>query len=242
MAPKRFKMVGYAGSTINLPFWGAIKFDVAGMTMKPRLPVLREHKRDRAVGVLDKLSKETCRLVGEGFFVDSPDGREIQDLLRQGFPMQASVGISIRLIEEVKKGASALVNGETFQGPGVIVRQSEILEISAVTLGADGKTSVDFLAASRGGNMPQDFDEAVNEKLLAGLPVEAAIAAAARDYPALCETYRQAFNGEPDPQSADAILARRAEELAAREGISLEEAQLRVFQEDPVLASQWLIL
>lgn len=241
MAPKRFKMVGYAGSAIQLPWWGRVLFDVAGMSMKARLPVLREHQRDRAVGVLDKLTKEPARLVGEGFFVESPDGQEVQALLKQGFPFQASVGISVDEVEEVKEGESVSVNGGTFQGPGFVFRVSEVHEISACTLGADRETSVNYLAASMGANMPKNFDEAICLKLREGLPVNAAIQAAARDYPALYETYNKQVLGQTDPGSADVALARKAELLAIKEGIDLESAMLKVFQDpqNKELVTRW---
>ncbi len=242
MAPKKFKMIGYAGSVVQSSWWGRLVFDVSGMSMKDRLPVLREHERDRAVGVLDKLTKEPSRLVGEGYFVDSADGLEVQALLKAGFPFQASVGIAINEVDEIGNDESVIVNGMSYEGPLVVVRLSDVHEISAVTLGADSQTSIDIAASMQGvQKMPKDFDEAVCLKLKNGLPVDNAIRAAARDYPGLYQIYRRQILGEPDhPGNADSTLAREAEALARREGIPLDLAMERIFIERPDLAAAWL--
>lgn len=208
---KRLRLVAYAGSVIKSAWWGRIILDVSGMNYKERLPMLREHQRDRPAAVLDKITREPGRLLAEGYFLDSPDGHAVKSLLAQKFPLQASVGLELEKIEKVGKEESAVVNGTTFRGPGVVVRTSLIMEISAVVLGADSQTSVSRLAAS----LPGSTDDL-------------------GDF----EAIRRSLRCDPDPASADAVLAAAAVALSGRENIALDLAVQLVF-DDP--ANQKLV-
>jgi hypothetical protein len=201
-------MVAYTGATIDFPWWGKVVFDLAGMRLDSKLPALREHARDRVVGVINESTKEQSTLRAQGYFAGTPDGREVANLIREGFPYQASVGVWPSEVEELKEGASAQVNGGVFRGPGVIVRQSHVREISFVALGADPQTSVAALAASAGGGglpanePPADFQTGVKLMMRArGLPVRLAIKAAAAAWPGLWRGYLAAV---PDPEGVEA--------------------------------------
>ena len=58
-----------------------------------------------------------------------------------GFKFQSSIGVRILLREYVEAGAEVTVNGQTFAGPGVVVRKSILREISSTVIGADGATA-----------------------------------------------------------------------------------------------------
>lgn len=85
---------------------------------------------------------------------------------------------------------------------------------------------------------PKTFDEAVTMELNKGHAPRAAIDEAARAHPELLASFGCELRTAVTPD-ADEDLARKAQELAAREGISLHEAQMRVFQENPDLAARW---
>lgn len=194
MKNNRFSMLAYTGAVINFAWWGRVIFDLAGMRLDDRLPALREHIRDRVVGTVDGHTKEQSALKAQGYFVNTQDGREVAGLIRENFPYQASVGIFPESVEELKEGAEAQVNGGMFQGPGIIVRQSHVREISFVALGADSRTSVAALAASAGGGRhgnagPKDFSQAVGTMAKRGLPIRAAIKAAAQTWPELFQAH-----------------------------------------------------
>jgi hypothetical protein len=188
----RFSMLAYTGAVIDFAWWGRMVFDLAGMRLDDKLPALREHARDRVVGAIDGHSKEQSALKAQGYFVSTQDGLEVASLIAEGFPYQSSIGIFPETVEELKEGAAAQVNGSTFQGPGIIVRRSHCREISFVTLGADSQTSVAALAASAPNpqaNTPKDFQSAVNIMAQRGLPIRAAIKAAAHTWPALFQAH-----------------------------------------------------
>jgi hypothetical protein len=145
---KRFQMRAYSGSWIELGFWGRLIFDIAGISHHTRLPALREHVRDRAVGVIDRLAKTSKELTASGYFLDTPDGAECKSLIEQGYPMQCSIALFPETVEELGKNDSALVNGAMVQGPGLIFRTSHLGEISFCTLGADFGTSVGIAASA----------------------------------------------------------------------------------------------
>ena len=57
MANNRFRMIGYTGAELRVPWWGKLAFDISGIRTGNKMPALREHKRDRAVGVIDKTAR-----------------------------------------------------------------------------------------------------------------------------------------------------------------------------------------
>src|SRR6185503_15427099 len=69
-------------------------------------------------------------------------------LLAEGFPWQASVGIDQGSVESVKEGTEVEVNGQKLRGPGTVFRKSTLREASFVALGADPKTSAEAFAAN----------------------------------------------------------------------------------------------
>lgn len=216
MANDRFKMLAYSGAEIKSGWWGKMAIDVAGIRADARLPALREHMRERPVGVVDRTTKAGPQLLAEGYFLDVRDGRECKGLIAAGYPMQASVGIHAESIEEVKDGSKATVNGRTFTGPGVIWRQSHVREISFVSLGADAGTSVSIAASlnnafSRGVTLAADtsefrtFEEAVTYFFSSGKAKTRteAIKLAARHYPDLHEQYLVRVNMEHRTRQAE---------------------------------------
>jgi hypothetical protein len=197
----RFQMLAYAGAVIDFDWWGRVVFDLAGMRLDAKLPALREHDRGRVVGVIDRTEKQPAILKAEGYFAGTTDGREVEALIHEGFPFQASIGVFPDTVEEIKEGAQAAVNGSVFKGPGIVVRQAHIREISFCVLGADSQTSVAALAASAGGlvenDAPADFVAGIDHFLRRGKPVRLAIQAAAQAWPGLFKAYRAEL---PDPE------------------------------------------
>lgn len=238
-------MAAYCGATIKFPFLGRVVFDLAGMRLTLPAPALREHARDRAAGVIDRSNKTPDRLTAEGYFVSTPDGREIRELILEGFPYQASIGIWPETLEEVKAGGSAQVNGGTFEGAGLIVRKSFVREISFVSLGADPDTSVAALAAGAAqGNdpmEPKNFNDAVLLMLRRGHRPEVANDQAAKKYPELFQAYCRKLSGHPDPGAPrpDEAVAAAARELAAAEGIDLGTATAEILRTRPDLSGPY---
>lgn len=145
---KSFMITAYTGNVIDLGWWGKFVFDVKGMKAKEKFPVLREHVRERIVGIANRTWKDDKNFYIGGDFSDAtPDGSEVLDLAKEGFPWQASVGIWPKKIRSLKdEKESATVNGMEIIGPAEIWIESSVGEVSFVALGADDQTAAIVLS------------------------------------------------------------------------------------------------
>jgi hypothetical protein len=199
---KRFRMTAYTGQPVDLGhFWGRVVFDVSGISAKDKLPALREHETDRIVGTIDKTLKTGTHIFADGFFLATKDGLECSYLVEDGFPMQCSVGLATQKVEEISNGESSQVNGFEFSGPGLIIRESRLLEVSFCSLGADSETSVSLAASILKGDHamrdhPKTFEAAIAKFMADGKSRTDAIRAAVRNYPNLHEEYIDRTNRE----------------------------------------------
>ena len=189
----KFKMKAYTGQALTFPWWGRLVFDISGMRLDPKFPILREHDTLKPAGTGMKSYKAEGALWAEGVLLSNRHGQEVQQLLEEGFPFQASVGIWPKTIEEVKKDETVSVNGRLFTGPGAVWRESHVREISIVALGADDETEVLGLAATAGkagGTLKlPTFETVVSGLRASGLSVTESLRVAARKYPQLHQEY-----------------------------------------------------
>lgn len=145
--PKGFAITAYTGNVIDMGYWGRFMFDVAGMKTKEKFPVLREHARDRVVGIGTSATKDEQNLYMFGNFTQTRDGREVVSLAEEGFPWQASVSIWPKKIKTLKdEKETAMVNGREVAGPLDIWLESKVGEVSFVALGADDQTAAIMLS------------------------------------------------------------------------------------------------
>lgn len=140
---KEFMVTAYTGKVIDLGWFGNLIFDVTGMSAKEKFPVLREHKRDRIVGIGDRAWNDGKNFfIGGNFMTGAMDGKEVRDFALQGFPWQASVGIwpeKVKVLDDDKQ--SMTVNGQEIKGPAEVWLKSRVGEVSFVSLGADDDTA-----------------------------------------------------------------------------------------------------
>jgi len=144
----RFSILGYTGKVID---WYGMRFVIrlAGIKARRKMPVLREHVRDRIVGSTEKWQVDEAGFHVEGVFsAVTHDGEEVLALAREGFPWQASIGVSPLKVVVLERGASAEVNGEMVEGPVEVWEESEVAEVSFVSLGADNDTEAKALAST----------------------------------------------------------------------------------------------
>jgi len=145
--PPSFMITAYTGKAVDTWF-GKIIFDVSGMSSREKLPILREHQRDRVVGYGNRSwSQESNYYVSGRLSQSTLDGKEIMELAKEGFPWQASVGIwpmSIKVLDSDKE--TETVNGQEIKGPAEIWTESLVGEVSFVALGADGDTAAIVLS------------------------------------------------------------------------------------------------
>lgn len=128
-------------------WWGKLVIDLETMSSnREKKPVLLDHRTDQPVGYSEKLELNDDGFVIEGVFVENEFSAQVQSLLEQGFPYEASIGIEVGEFERLSEDEFATVNGRRFDGPGVIARHSTYREVSFVVLGADQDTSAEQLS------------------------------------------------------------------------------------------------
>jgi hypothetical protein len=147
---RTFAITGYTGQPLDTWF-GRVVFDINGMQTKEKIPVLREHARDRVVGFGRAWKDESNFYVSGDFSAVTDDAREVLQLADEGYPWQASVGIWPRQVKKLENDkAKATVNGTEISGPAEIWTQSDVGEISFVSLGRDDNTAAVSFSASEG--------------------------------------------------------------------------------------------
>lgn len=144
----RFRMVANSGDIVSHSYWGeSFALDLQGIKIgKSKKPLIRDHNPSRPVGYSTKIEVTEEGLVAEGYFVDTPDGREVQNLLAQGFPLQASVYVPAKRIQKLTEGETDEVNGKAIEGPGHVFREFSLRELTVTTLGAFEETSVSMFS------------------------------------------------------------------------------------------------
>ncbi|MBA4039268.1 MAG: hypothetical protein C0468_02890 [Planctomyces sp.] len=182
-APPRLRIVAYSGGPMNVGGWGQIVIDVAGVEASDRVAILADHDQ-RLSGVVGhgSVSVEGGSLVVDGTVTGvGQAAKDVVDLARSGFALQASVGLEPLETERVAAGKKVNVNGRVVStGRGLtLVKRGRLREVSVVAIGADRTTSVD-VAARRGINGSTGMDA---KKSDAGAAVidEAAIRASERE-------------------------------------------------------------
>jgi len=140
--PSGFLITAYTGQIVERCY-GNLVIATQGIKTKTKLPVLREHQRDRVVGFATKSWKDGGQLFLQGeYSAKTKDGQEVRDLGDEGFPWEASIGVwpkKVKVLESDKE--TAKVNGQELVGPLEIWLESEVREVSFVALGADDQTA-----------------------------------------------------------------------------------------------------
>jgi hypothetical protein len=143
--PRPFSGIAYSGGeVVDHGYWDKVVFDLSTTTAAQVTPVLFAHDDRIPVGRTDTVSISSDIKVA-GVIYDDADGAKI--LGKPNHPWEMSVYIKPRRIEELLEGASVVVNGNLFEGPGVIFRDNIIREVSFVSLGADPNTTASLFAA-----------------------------------------------------------------------------------------------
>ena len=148
--PNRFSMTAYTGGPMQVNNYGPpVIIDLAGLTAKAPLPVLRDHDMSRIVGHADEveIGESSIKLAGV-ISGAGPDATEVQAAAGNGFPWKASVGARPDKLEFVGEGVATKVNGKTFTGPLYVARKATLGETSFVAIGADRKATAKVAASA----------------------------------------------------------------------------------------------
>lgn len=148
--PKRFSMTAYTGGPMQVDNYGPpVVIDLAGLTAKAPIAILRDHDPSRVIGHADEVTKTDSSLKLAGVISGAgPDAAEVQAAAANGFPWKASVGVRPDKLEFVGEGVKTKVNGKTFTGPLEVARKSTLGETSFVAMAADRKATTRIAATA----------------------------------------------------------------------------------------------
>jgi hypothetical protein len=135
-----FELEGYTGAVVER-WWGNLVVSVAGISAKQQMPVFKNHNSSEIVGYSTKTTNEGKFMVSGVFSKHTDAAKEVLALAKEGFPWQASIGVTPKLITEIKSGAMLEVNGVEVFGPAEVWLESDVHETSFVPVGADSDTS-----------------------------------------------------------------------------------------------------
>lgn len=166
-----FSMVAYTGAPVVVGgFYAPVVLDLSGMRVASQeIPILYHHDMERVVGQSDSVKIDASGVTLTGVVTgDNDHGKEVVNQSKNGFKWRASVGAQVLRREFVEGGKKVTVNGRELTGPLIVSRETELLEVSFVSIGADNATSA-AVAASRSlgtplGDHPMGFDEWLKAK------------------------------------------------------------------------------
>lgn len=139
----KFRLTAYKGQIFSHWYWGQLAFDISGMRMaKDVIPALRDHNSDKIVGAIDSGSFKDA-IVFEGEFEDTAHAQEIRATKKLKWESSLAFDMGSAVIEEVGRDATVEVNGQQFKGPGFVVREAAIYEVSFTLFGAAPETEAE---------------------------------------------------------------------------------------------------
>ena len=176
---RRFSMLANTGASVQRMFGKAI-FDLSGIELGKKIPILADHDSTKRAGYANKAELTEEGLVLSGVLLSNETGKQIAEESDEGFPFQASIGLSVSEWLEVEEGSTHEVNGREVAGPIAVALKSRLLESSFLMAGADHNTHAIALAAAqqqKEAHMTPEAFLAANPEAVAAWQEEAAQAA-----------------------------------------------------------------
>jgi len=155
------RILAYSGGVMNVPGWGPLAIDLAGLTVEGQIRILADH--DASIdGIVGHGRAEIAnhQLVVTGAVAAAgATAQRVVQLAKDGFEFQASVGVEPSRVLTVKAGEKAQVNGRTLVASGqgfTLVQAGKLREVSIVAMGADERTAVAIAASRRAASPDED--------------------------------------------------------------------------------------
>ena len=149
----RVEIVAYTGGVMNVPGWGDVAIELAGLELPGTVPIVSDHDSTRR-GIVGH-GRATVRggrlLVAGSISAGTQAAREIVEAAKNGFPWQASVAAEVLERRQVPAGQTVAANGQSLTAPAgglTLIARGRLREVSIVGIGCDSATSV-AIAASR---------------------------------------------------------------------------------------------
>lgn len=154
LSPVKVHLNALSGEPMLGFFDSAFILDFAGMTRKDKITINYCHDRSEVLGFIDAFDIESTGLSLDGFLtpiaeLDRAD--EVARKLELGVPYEASIEFPPSKpgdvkIEELEMGESTEVNGQTVDGPLLIVREWPLRGVAICPLGRDSDTATELLS------------------------------------------------------------------------------------------------
>lgn len=159
-APRTFSGVAHSGKPFTYKGQRAI-VDLSTLSHKDAVPALLLHDRAARVGV-GRLAVGADGLTISGTLLDNEHGKQVAAEADQGFPWQMSAHIDPARVESLPAGKTASVNGQTVTGPILILRNSDVREVSFTPTGVDKSTHAAVLGDEEDPENPNPQESNVN--------------------------------------------------------------------------------
>lgn len=159
-APRTFSGVAHSGKPFVYKGKRAI-VDLSTLTHQDAVPALLLHDRAARVGV-GRLAIGADGLTISGTLLDNEHGKQVAAEADQGFPWQMSAHIDPAQVESLPAGKTASVNGQTVTGPILILRNSDVREVSFTPTGVDRHTHAAVLGDEEDPDNPNSQESNVN--------------------------------------------------------------------------------
>ncbi len=144
-------LVARAGKPIEHWYFGKVVHDFAGMQHKNRIPIDYVHSENDVIGYVNKFDASSGDLQLSGALVpfkESDRATEIIFKAKAGVPYEASIDFRDSMVmEELRAGQMANVNGNDVEGPAVVIRQWTLRGVAVCPYGADPNTSSQLSSA-----------------------------------------------------------------------------------------------
>ena len=138
---KQFDTLAYTGKVVE-KFGQRIIIDVSGLSFKKVVPLIADHDSRLRIGHggVDVTAQHHVRIKGLVSSTSETATNFVNDSAN-GFPFEASVGVTKHRTRYVPEKQKVHVNGVDHVGPLVVVEKGTLREVSVTTLGADDETS-----------------------------------------------------------------------------------------------------
>lgn len=149
--PRRFNIVAYNGGLLPIDgFEYPVVVDLQGLTAADSVSIVLDHttKVETTVGSTDTIQNDGRSLVLGGPITGDhlPLVKSAIQQHDKGQKWQASIGALVTEEQKIPAGQQVTVNGQTFEGPIIVARRSELRHTGILPSGADSSTSVNLAA------------------------------------------------------------------------------------------------
>ena len=147
---KHVEGIAYSGGAVT-QYWSErpIYIDIAGMEIAKQIPILFSHENSPSARIGEAEITKTGNALEFKGVIDAGGDERAYEVVKKGLKIdwQVSIGAEVRSAKRIESEETIEVNGQTVQGPALIVTESLLREISVVAVGADAETNMKIVAS-----------------------------------------------------------------------------------------------